>query len=116
MMLCQALLSEAFLLLCCLAILGREEVAGEPELLRGGECCFICSGRAADTLGGKLLYRGRRLWFEFGALGEGASFTPGEEGAAVGDSDGGPGGVEGCRGGVTLDSTGSDSGSLSGDT
>merc|ERR1719471_1560034 len=109
MMLCQALLSEGFLLLCCLAILGREEVGGEaepgengesrsmstgePELLRGGECCFICSGRAADTLGGKLLYRGRRLWFEFGALGEGTSFTPGEEGAAVGDSEGGPGGV-----------------------
>ena len=68
MMLCQALLSEGFLLLCCLAILGREEVGGEadggsnrsdrseaepgengesrsmstgePELLRGGECCL----------------------------------------------------------------------------
>ena len=60
----------------------------------------------------------RRLWLEFGALGEAASFTPGEEeeGAGRGDSEGGPGGVEGCRGGVTWDSTGRDSGSLSGDT
>ena len=103
-MLCQALLSEAFFPLCCLAILGKEEVGGEaeggskrserseaepgekgesrsmstgePELLRGGEeCCLnnhiagytrhlparllrsylICSGRAAETFGGRLL-------------------------------------------------------------
>ena len=68
MMLCQALLSEAFFPLCCFAILGKEEVGGEaeggsnrserseaepgekgesrsmstgePELLRGGECCL----------------------------------------------------------------------------
>ena len=68
MMLCQALLSEAFFPFCCFAILGKEEVGGEaeggsnrserseaepgekgesrsmstgePELLRGGECCL----------------------------------------------------------------------------
>ena len=68
MMLCQALLSEAFFPLCGLAILGKEDVGGEaeggskrserseaepgekgesrsmstgePELLRGGECCL----------------------------------------------------------------------------
>ena len=67
-MLCQALLSEAFFPLCGLAILGKEDVGGEaeggskrserseaepgekgesrsmstgePELLRGGECCL----------------------------------------------------------------------------
>ena len=69
MMLCQALLSEAFFPLCCLAIFGNEEVGGEaeggskrserseaepgekgesrsmstgePELLRGGEECCL---------------------------------------------------------------------------
>ena len=68
-MLCQALLSEAFFPLCCLAIFGKEDVGGEaeggskrserseaepgekgesrsmstgePELLRGGEECCL---------------------------------------------------------------------------